>query len=310
MGKLKKITMMVLTMHFAVCLKAQDNCYRFKTSKELLQKMVTRQVSVSFQDFSLKCNVNEAIKNRVLYLLDWQWSQSEIDSNLNTINIDRYKQWFNYDDKVKVIQHGEDSLHDMAIDSANKLMRLDQIDQMKKNKYFYVSENLVLAAGYINLIEAIPILRRALLAPDHYNTKTVELALARMGNKLLQEKIIKSCIYKSVINGKQWVDYYRSNIARNLIFTSTQESIFKLNEWLDTSKIYNPLSEGDKYSKSAIVVIKDLKKIILNPSFQKAMVRFPNSIVGFQDNDFILFCKNWLITNRYNYQINKEYSPY
>lgn len=310
MEKLRVITMMLLTMHFAVYLKAQDNCDRLKTAKELLQKMATRQVSVSFQDFSLKCNVNEAIKNRVLYLLDWQWSQSEIDSNLNTININRYKQWFNYDEKVKVIQRGEDTLHDMAIDSVNKLMRLDQIAQMKKNKYFFVSENLVLAAGYINLREAIPILRKALLDSEHYNTQSIELALSRMGDKTLQEKIIKRCAYKPEINGKEWVDYYRNIIARNLIFMSTQESIFKLNEWLDTIKIYNPLSNGDRYSKSAIVVIRDLKKIILNPTFQQAMMRFPNSIAGFQDNDFILFCKSWLIKNKGSYIINREYNPY
>ena len=136
------------------------------------------------------------------------------------------------------------------------------------------------------------------------------MALARFGDKALRQKLIGSCSYDNV-KRLDYIDAYQRNAGPELIFISSQESIFKLQEWLDTSLVMATVQGRKPNVRMAYLVLADLKQVILNKDFQLIAKNFESD---WMDSDLdikpILFCKQWLIKNRGKYNINKNYTPF
>lgn len=158
--------------------------------------------------------------------------------------------------------------------------------------------------GLLDMKSAIPVLEKALTDTAYAaNRYDIQLALARLGNRGLQEQFIKEGAYDPALNDEEWVDAL-SKRAGVLAYIGSQESIFALHNWLDSSKQYVYLSNGT-LAKSAYKVIALLGDIVMNPDFQQKLKGADLS--GYQgSNAFIEDCKRWLIANKGKYVINRE----
>jgi hypothetical protein len=285
--------------------KAQESCDLIPTTQQLLIILSSKPVSLYHRDFRTDCNITDSVKKRLLYLLHWEWTKEEINEYLRK-NIKHNKGFYEIEKRALSVSTNNDSLYKIAYDSIVNVINQSILSSLPKN----IDNGIIYTVAFLNLKEAVPILQKGLTAPEYYNHTLVELALARLGNKELQTKIINNCIYNKNLNNIEWVDDYKRKIARKLIFVSSQESIYKLEQWLDTSKVYTLIPDRKPDGKSAYVVLADLKHIILNIDFQELLKEFNGDPRRKMDNTLILVCKEWLIKNKGKYEINKNYCPY
>ena len=299
----------ILLIIFCIKANAQLPCNRVPTNQQLLEALSRKPVEVSRNHFVIGCNVNDSVKRRLLLLLNWKWTDDEIENYLNE-TITRLGKFYRIEERSKAVSKGNDSLYKHAKDSIIKKIKLENYNTLLKSNAFRVNDGIILTVANLYYYEAIPILKKALEDSIHYNKTVTELALARLGNTKFQDKIISQCIYKNELEGSEWINYY-NYIASKLLFIATQESIYKLNEWLDTSKMshYRTIGSGPD-TKNAYDVIIDLKNVILNRDFQEKTEGIGDEAVGQKANEPILYCKEWLIKNKGRYEINKYYCPY
>ena len=268
---------------------AQRTCNQVPASKELYLLLSKRPVTnIERQDFIIGCNVTDSIIERILYLLHWEWTKKEIDDALSH-DIERGRSFYNIDKKAAKISKGNDSLHKVASDSIIKILKSENLKNFIKYNAFKVDNGLILTAAYLDIKGAIPVLQKGLSDSLHYNRTYVELALARFGEILLQQKVIQGNEYKKELNGREWIAYFYKS-ARNLLFISTQESIFQLHYWLDTSKIFASIDEKLD-TKNAYLAVIALKHAIKNTSFQLIVKNIDDSPYLKMDNSAILAAK-------------------
>lgn len=290
---------------------AQIPCNTVPSTEQILKSLSKKPVTgVYHNHFIIGCNVTDSIRKRILYLLNWQWTKDEIENYLTEYVAER-KDFYRIEKRASEVSKGNDSLYKKAKDSIINMLKSERFNYLKSYFHFKVDDGLILAAANLYYTEATPILQQALKDSIHYNPNIVELALARIGDKTLRTKIIDNCVYRKDLNGQDWIEYYTGQIAGKLLFIASQESIFKLNQWLDTSKIYRARVNATKPdTKNAYNVINDLKNIILNKEFQAQLEKVDSEPVGQMANGPILFCKEWLIKNVGKYKINSYYCPY
>ena len=75
----------ILFLTFFTTTKAfcQPSCKSLSTTQELLNILKDKPVTnINYTSFVNECNVNDLVKNRLLYLIDWRWTKIEIDSYL------------------------------------------------------------------------------------------------------------------------------------------------------------------------------------------------------------------------------------
>ena len=310
----KESKLIILFIFCCGIVKSQElDCGKLPTSSQLLQSLSGRPNGGGYLfQYRNGCNVNDSIRIRLLHLLNWEWTKEEIDDYLNkdlVKNKDRYA----IDKKAKDVALGNDSLYKISVDSIQKIVKSDILNEMHRNGIFAVPPRLFQIAAILQIKEAIPILRKGLADKQHYDSVYAELALARLGDKGLQLKIINSCTNKfSSGSVYDFENHYTYQIAPKLLFLATQESIYKLNEWLDTTNLYYSVRGRKANTKYAYKVLADLKHLILNKDFQKIAKDFSDEwdIKYNLDNGLILFCKDWLLKNKGKYKINKFYCPY
>jgi hypothetical protein len=313
---MKKMKLNKLVLSF-ICLLSlstvaqipQIPCNKLPTVDEIKNKLMYKPViNITPNQFRIGCNINDSIKKRMLYLLNWEWSKKEIEDYL-LIYIDNHKILFDIDNKAQKISNGNDSLFKVAKDSIIKTLKNIELDYLDKKNYYDVSDGLILAVANLGLTKAVPMLEKALKYPNHYHTSIVELALAKLGNKALQKKIISECNYNPSLNGQAWNDYF-TPIGQKLAFIKTQESIQKIGDWLDSTKVFASTTRGNNLDKSASNVIWFLSYLILNKDFQQIISSFHygdfNEAVN---NDMILRVKEWLIKNKGKYKVNQGFCP-
>jgi hypothetical protein len=310
-----KATKLIIVFIFCFeIVKSQElDCSKFPTSSQLFQSLSGRPNGGGYLfQYRNECNINDSIRQRILHLLNWEWTKLEIEEYLKKYMEDR-KSLFNIEGKAKEVSKGNDSLFKVSLDSIQSAVKSETLNEMHRNGIFAVPGRLFQIAGMLQIKEVIPILRKGLTDKQHYDSVYAELALARLGDKSLQLKIINSCTNKfpsdSVYNFENWYTY---QVAPKLLYLATQESVYKLNEWLDTVNLYRSVVGRKPNTKWAYKVIADLKHLILNKDFQKIVKDFSDDwdITYNLDNGPILYCKNWLIKNRGKYKINRYYCPY
>jgi hypothetical protein len=178
-----------------------------------------------------------------------------------------------------------------------------------------VPDEVVEAVATAGIKEAIPLLKRDLASQDHHSFHPVaaELALARLGDKNMQQKILKECAYDSTLqdnDGIAWRDDFLKKF-RKLIFVSTQESICQLHYWLDTSKyVVTDWESKNGMSLSANWVVASLLRVIVNKDFQNRFKNINVSAIEPVNINLILECRKWLIQNKGKYEIDHPCSEY
>ncbi len=281
---------------------AQSDCQYAVSSKALLEKMSVKPLTdVFYLLFKNKCNVTDEVRKKMLYHLDWRWTKNEIDAYLE-VYFNDVKNFYRVDTLAKIASKGSDSLYKVSYDSIEKVIKAIEYSKMD----FYVNNDIILGVAYADIREAIPILKNGIKNPAHYHMNRVELALARFGDKKLQKKIIDGCKNKADINRKDWLDDFLYGDAEKLLFISSQESVCKINEWMDTSKVLNNrmASGRSKKYKTAMFIISILKRTINNVDFQKLTESFNYEAKDDVNNLLIINCKNWLLKNKGKYKIN------
>jgi hypothetical protein len=276
-----------------------------KSATDLLRIMEEKPVSISPSYFIEKCNVNDSIINRLRYLLNWQWTKNEVEIYYKK-KLVTYEKIYQIEQISRQISKGNDSIYLATKDSIEVATKQNEFKYDKEyNNIFNVSEGIVLAIGWLNMKETIPFLRDSALNSKYYDKPSVELALARMGNKKLQKKIFNSCLNYST-NKEDFVSDFNNNY-RKLIYIGTQESLFYIHEFIDTSK-YFPINSEGAMTSFALKVVQNLKTVFGNDEINKLI-----SQTGDEWNynvKVILAIKQWIIKNKGKYIIKKWFCPY
>jgi hypothetical protein len=288
----------------------QMNCTRLPSRNELVDRLKEKPIiQLNSWDFYMGCNVDDTIKKRLLYLLNWEWTEAEIENYL-VRKIGNHQGKYGVDFDANQIAKGNDSVFRKAKDSIIKSERKRYYRYLEDVNFEGVDGNLMLTVAKLNYTEAIPILKKALSLPMYYNPNFVELALARLGDTALQRKIIATTTYLPYLDGRRWVDYF-NKIGEKLVFIGTQESIAQLGNWLDSSKTYAVTSKGTLFEKSAFHVIWYLSHSVMNKDFQAIVAPYdygsnPETVT----NEMIYAAKTWLCANKGKYEINQRFCAY
>jgi hypothetical protein len=278
-------------------------CNTYPTKEEIMVHLASRPGGGLNHRELNSCNSDSSVRNRLLYLLDWRWSQREIDDYTKRSFLKMH-----YDENAKELAKkkakGNDSIYTAVYDSFESAIRKKLMPKM------FVLDEVVYSIGQLDMKEAIPMLKKALQDSQHYYIESVVLALARLGDKQMESKILESLKYDSTLNGNRWLTRY-NQVYDQLVYIASQESMFCFHEWLDTSKVYDQVSDYESYpptTKNAFNVVSAFRyaNLIMNEDFVaylKANTKFP--LHATTNNEIILYCKNWLIENKGKYIIRR-----
>ena len=306
MTKLKILLVLVFSLSL---LNAQVPCAKLMSKSQVLESLRYKPIrDLRPGHYRLNCNVDDAIKKRMLYLLNWQWTQEELNEYVNRDMSER-KDFYNIDKRASTTSKGDEQKQKQAVDSITTMIRAEKMDQASK---FKVPGGLLLTVAHLGFVEARPILIEALKDSIHYNKADVELALAKLGDANMQQKIISRSAYDNSLSGRAWTDKFEKD-GRKLVFIASQESIYQLHHWLDASKMYASKAGRAPDTKNAALVLGYLYEVLLNSDFRELVKPFkaPYGDDYEQVTDqMISSAKNWLIKNKGKYMVNKDYSPY
>lgn len=284
----------------------QSDCSKLPTASQLLVTLSIKPVNISPLLIKTDCNVNDSVRLKLVYLLrNPKWTNREIDSVLSLGNVEQFKNWFNYKEKVENLSKGIDSLKKYAVDSIDKLVRSERIKLLEQEHYFDVNPQLIRTVATLNYKEAIPILKDALTNKNRlYDSATVILALAKLGDKESQNKIFTYCRPSKNISEFVWVDEFYQK-ASLLKFLASQESIYQFSFWMDTTYKYSYTEKTN--GKSAYLVIGYLSHLIDNQGFPKENRNSKFDFTGLVGNNKeILYWQKWIRKNKGKYIINKN----
>ncbi len=255
-------------------------------------------------DFVPGCNITDTLRKRILYLLHWEWSKQEIADYLRK-DIEAHKNTYNIEKRARDIASGDDSLYKKAVDSIALKINRGVLTELEAGDGFVVDPLLVITAARINLREAIPLLQRSLKDTVHYRRWYTELALARLGDKALQRKLIAACAYSQSLNGTDWRRIF-FDVFKKMSFIGTQESLYQLHQWIDTTGTYEEIDDrpGVKCGNLAVLVMQD---VFLNDEF-KALIKGIST--SSKSDQQLMAVKQWIIANKGKYTLRKDYCPY
>jgi hypothetical protein len=300
---MKKVILIFIAFSIFQVTSAQKKCASLPSSLKLLENLSNKPVRINPSEYLIDCNVIDTLKKRLLYLLEWQWTKQEVNDYLEK-DIKANQSIYNIEKRAKAVAKHSDSLYKIAYDSIRNIIAKENVRTLEKNHLFGVDANIVLTVAYLNMTEAIPKLKEALQDPNHYNRWAIELALARLGDKNLQRKIIAECT-PSTAKDDNWLAELRIKVPK-LLFIATDESIFHVSDWLDTSQSYQATSSGGT-GLAANFVVAYLSDVILNKDFHDKTFRV--NMFNVSGNEYILFSKDWLIKNKKHYSINMRCYP-
>lgn len=300
------IIILIILFNNANAQRRVRTCLNYPTTQVVLQTLKEKPVlGIDGSNFSLKCNVKDTVVKRLLYLLNPTWDSAEIENYLAR-EVKAQDTWFNITETAKRISKGNDSIYKVKYDSIVNYWKADFKKDMQKEHILDFNNNLLKVVAFLEIKQAIPIIKKYF---NSYNSFDAELALARLGNKTLQKKITaNSNPPKDNIDGESWLDNMNESV-RNLMFIGTQESIYSINNWLDTSKYYTVNSVGSS-GMAAYRVLGALSDFILNIDFQEKIKNIDFSGQCPCPSDIIFDIKEWLLKNKGIYIINRTIYPY
>lgn len=306
----KTVLLQSLLVFFSINLFSQRECIDLPTSRELLVILKNRPFSeIDFDHLLLnkKCNVNDTLKKRLVHLVKWQWTKTEINHYVSESLKENYD-GFEIESNAKNISKGNNAAYIKAVDSLVRFWKQYILRHMNENDAFFVSSQIVLSVCYLDMKETIPLLQKARTDSLHYDRDIVELGLARLGDKTSQARVLAKNKYTANLDGREWLNANMETFSK-LIFMASQQSVYQIHEWLDPSKTFNPLSEGDSKEKCSVRVLGSLFSIIKNKDFQDLVKAFPESASAVTDAIVYAF-KQWLIKNKGSYIIDRNAAYY
>ncbi len=300
---MKYLTFVILILFFLPNLiwsQQSRPCNNYPTKEEIMSHLSTRPGGGLNYRVLNSCNYDSSVKNRLLYLLDWEWTQNEINTHAEK----EFKK-IGYpkivDDYASKKAKGNDSIYKAIRDSYAIEVKKKLVPEMR------VLDEVVYAVGQMDIKEAIPQLRKALYDTLHYDIESVELALARLGDKELETRILNRYKYNPKLKGQDWVTEFGWAYGK-YTYIASQESYYCYHEWLDTSKMYNQLDDNYKADvKCAYNVILRMYYWILNEDLHNYLqINFKFPYETTTNNELILYCRNWLIANKGKYIIRRH----
>lgn len=275
------------------------------SKEKLIESMQKKPINIRPRSFVEGCNINDSIKKLLKYHLRWQWTKAEIESYLIT-NLEKHKKVYQVSEKVNAIANGNDSIFKKVKDSIENVILKKELEyDISVNHIFGVAELTVLTVGWLNMKETIPFLKNiALKDSAHYAKWSVELALARLGDKKLQKQIINNCIGYSKPELDFEKDFYSK--YKKLVYINTQESLYQLHEFIDTSKYV--ILTNEILTSFANRIIQDFPTVFANEELIK-LIKLTGDEYDYNLNA-ILNVKKWIIANKGKYKIKKWFSPY
>jgi hypothetical protein len=305
---MKKIKLTwILIFLFFIQGHSQVPCNKMPSTQFVLTTLQHKPVSMYPGHYALGCNVNDSIKNRLLYLLIPKWTKDEIEDYI-TKKVRKNYEWYNIEKTAKSVSKGNDSLNKVSVDSLITIWKEYERKQFYEQNLERVDGGLLKTTAFLDIKEAVPVIKKYF---NSYNKDFAILCLARLGNTALQKEIIKSCSYNTLAIGADWNKNFTST-AKKLCFIATQESIAELESWMDSTKTFLPSAHSGpgKGFKCAGLVIDCLSHILLNKDFLD-LIKPVNEIgeiyYGMIDNSLIEACKKWLKRNKGKYKINRKY---
>jgi hypothetical protein len=280
---------------------------RLPSQEQLLQSLAYKPVKANPRKFLIGCNVSDSIKNRLLYLLNWQWTKEELDEYLAK-DLSDHVNLYNISKRAKLVSRNSDSLYKIAYDSFHNIIIKENLQYLEQSQVFNVHSSIILTVAFLNMKESIPQLKTFLNDKKHYDIPSVELALAKFGDNQLQRKIINECMPVDKLDGFEWLDDFTSK-ARKLVLIGTQESYYNFNAWLDTTKTIETIA-GKPLEKSSYRVLAYLRDFILNKDFQELVKPVPLDASCPCNNDLVSLARKWLTDNKGRYEINQNLYPW
>lgn len=278
--------------------------------------------------FSPKRNVNDAVKAKLLSLIERRWTRGELNLKLQAYLIrNPFKRDFEWrfwnagihdsitDWSTRIGGNGFDSIYHSVYDSLEVLYK----QAFEKSLIeAIVPDELVLSAAAAQVKQAIPILKKDLIDSVHYfNAETAEMALAVLDDKEFKQKYLQW--HRSVVSKETWTLDDINKDASILMLMNTQESLSMLADWLDISKTYKQYSEDDDPKMPNVLfsshVVPILLTIIQNKDLKEGVLRQPwrTDIPGLSSSFYfntaiskeqVQFIKQWMIANKGKYEIN------
>ena len=279
-------------------------------STQILETLKHRPINISrITLFFKEKNISSSVKNRLLSLIDYKWSVDEYEIFVNFQRMNNKESFISY---AKELSKNDNLRYLMIYDS----LVLDQEktirDQVKKTNFLKVNDNILKTTAFLDFPEAKDLLTEHINDSIHYNTQVIKLCLARLGEIKFQNEIIKNCSYVNSANEDEWLNNYK-NIAAQLIFIASQESVYHLKDWLVTNRnVYNPLYIHI-HNRNGYTVVSHLISLIKNQDFVDGVSKYVDLKTipdDWENIEVIDFCKNWLIKNKGNYIINRNFYPY
>ena len=304
---MKQLLLLILILFVAAKSICQMPCSEFPTEKKLLELMAVKPI-IEINPYIIKreCNLTDTLKKRLVYLLNKHWTKQELEDYINNDLIE-HKRVYEIEKIARELAVNNDAIFKKNMDSLTQFWKLYIKNEMQRAGVYEISNQLILTNAALRFNEAKYILNKAYKNKDtaFYDMSTVELALARMGNKTLEKKIINECKYLSQLNGFDWMETYQY-VASKLFFINTQESMYAISKWLDAYKEYVPLADGDATSQSASTVLQRLRFFISNKDFQKLTSELEDFYSNFHNSELILKAKKWMKENRGEYILNPD----
>jgi hypothetical protein len=72
---MKRIILLTMLFIAQLASNAQRPCKILPTAQQLYEGLLYKPASARPSNFLKECNVNDTIKKRLLYLLNWQWTK-------------------------------------------------------------------------------------------------------------------------------------------------------------------------------------------------------------------------------------------
>jgi hypothetical protein len=298
----KKILFPTLILCFAVIDgKSQIPCSNGVPEETLLKILAHKPVGVDPNWFYNNCNVTDSVKRRLIYLLNPEWSNEEINYYLDA-DINKSRNWYEVDERAKSVSLGNDSLFKVSVDSIINYIKSRELKYLESVNFYGVDGSILKAVAMAQIKEAIPIFKK-IISDKHrsFNMSIVELALARLGDRASQENIFSECLPENN-SDPEARPFELDGKIRKLFFVRTQESIYQISHWLDTVHTYQQY-EGGPIGKNGCRVIDYLYSVISLPSqYDKNFRRQIESISYSKEaNSVILKFKKWFVANKGKY---------
>jgi predicted transposase YbfD/YdcC len=306
MNSIKKVLLFIIL--FSVDATAQDSLNAGK--KKQLANLIDNIRKPGFSAIDLfnfeRKYFDKQMKTRLLEVISNKWTEEELVlwakkdingnfyKNFRESNAQRLSKKYNTDYKKNL-----DSIENRQIQEIKDSYKQERIDN-----------NLILSVAWLDMQEAIPVLKNALQNTKQYNSEKVRLSLARLKVEPYYSEAIK---FYSAKQRNQYGDFETNPIydyyqrSRSLLFICTIESVEVASQWLKVTKKVNMISDGERMTSIANFAVIDLSEMILNKDFRKICYpeKFQETADAVKPKE-LEFCKNWILVNKNKMILNRE----